>query len=232
MAMVDGKHFCDLCGCETDGVFRIDGKDVCPHCMDNPYRVNTCDDCGAIHLARNMEEDEDGNLICEECAENYDHCWECGRLVPQGYGYYMDSLDRFVCESCCDEYYRFCDECGRWVHRDDWDYDHDCCYSCTPEDVVKGYHEHKYLYQQETFGVDPEKVGWELEVEGYMDWTPDEMAAILGERYNKDGTHIVFEHDGSLSEKGFEIISTPHSIDALEEFDLQGMLLALRMLSV
>lgn len=84
---------------------------------ENEQEIVVCEECGEeIPISEAVE--LNGNYYCQECAELYEKCDNCGDY------HYKDEMttvaggDR-VCESCLDDYYSYCEECGRYVDNDD-----------------------------------------------------------------------------------------------------------------
>ena len=76
---------------------------------------HVCADCGSVI---EDEEDEvwiDGECYCHECVSYCDSCGEYHR----GGSTWIDSESRYVCDSCLDEYYTSCEECGEYVASED-----------------------------------------------------------------------------------------------------------------
>lgn len=188
-----------------------------------------CEQCGSLERSDYGEWVDDefycssgcvedaGYRWCEYCGE-WEYADECEYVVDYGY----------VCEyGRTQSNFEYCEHCGNWFHGDDFDFDRGCCYNCADEcgDTIGGYHDHKGTYRTVKYGDSDKNIGTEIEVERKdSDYSTDEMASILDGQYNPDWQrpHIVFERDGSLSD-GFEIISTPHSMDEFYKFDWAGV---------
>jgi hypothetical protein len=118
---------------------------VCQDCLES--HVSICDDCG---LAINTEDDffavDIGcHTYCDNCISNnvvyvesddqwYPiddtfHCTDCNDPHHCDEANHTYSGD-YVCEGCCDEFYRYCDDVHEFVHIDDVHYceDDECYY--------------------------------------------------------------------------------------------------------
>lgn len=101
-----------------------------------------CFHCGSVHPAHEMYRDGNGVYACKDCMSGDDVfiCNDCGT--------FMDSDDlchatRFVwgsrqelsvCESCLDDHYIECSDCGEYVHVDNIELENDelhICYGCS-----------------------------------------------------------------------------------------------------
>lgn len=89
-------------------------KESCINCCTDP-NAHCCSDCGCDIY----DEDDviwiNGSAYCRDCVHYCEHCAEYHRQEE----YYIDDRDIYVCESCFDEYYVYCEECCRNVDRDD-----------------------------------------------------------------------------------------------------------------
>ena len=97
---------CIECGYEHN-------EERCINCCHMPGHV--CADCGSVI---EDEEDEvwiDGECYCHECVSYCDSCGEYHR----GGSTWINSENRYVCDSCLDEYYTSCEECGEYVASED-----------------------------------------------------------------------------------------------------------------
>ena len=114
--------------------------------MREAIRSVFCADCGA---AIDCEEytNTDGEAICEDCAESYYPCDNCGDVITRGDLVEIDGGQEYVCETCAEWHYYHCNRCGEyisqrnlWLDRNlticiacQWEY---CtCYDC--EDVIR-----------------------------------------------------------------------------------------------
>ena len=88
-------------------------EEDCINCCSNPSLL-TCADCGC-----DIDDEDayyvDGEYYCRDCVS---YCERCGEY-HRDEAYYIDSEERYVCESCYDDYYCRCEECGENICRDD-----------------------------------------------------------------------------------------------------------------
>ena len=125
-------NICELCGCTDEELFElfIDGETrlVCADCAEANGYVR-CADCGKWVLEDDSYTTVSGDVICEACyCEGYITCEDCGEVIPVDDATIVNRdtrYERYVCESCLDDYYR-CDDCGGYfsdtfVHQDEWD---------------------------------------------------------------------------------------------------------------
>ena len=128
---IGGKPYCISCG-DDDLVLR---SGVCRDCeKDGGYR---CHDCGGT-----VDEDDaismNGDVYCRDCVSC---CESCEEYFPNGDVYAVETRrhgTQYVCESCRDNDYHCCDNCGEWAedasdvlvrgHERSW------CHSCVEND--------------------------------------------------------------------------------------------------
>ena len=93
-----------------------DGERVCEECAENYV---ACQGCGET-VSRDSElRDESGYPICESCAEHYFTCAHCARILHSDQGFWIPGIDVLVCNSCLDDRYSRCEDCGRYASEDD-----------------------------------------------------------------------------------------------------------------
>lgn len=215
--------FCVDCGerCPKSSLQETEKGDwVCDTCIEcNGWKA--CDECGK-YIKHQEWYDVDGELLCESCYEDSSiclSCEDCGEVHLRNNMHDVGNSDYYwVCDSCQDNNYAYCDCCDRWVNSDDYDYDRDrCCSCCESEDeqedeergCVHDYHwgHHGWIRGPYYLPNEPRKdtltYGVEIEMaEGSFDY--DKMG---------DGDDMYhFEHDGSLSNGGVELITQPCSL--------------------
>lgn len=138
----DGETTCACCGavvkianCTEDNC----GDLICPDCLEREYV--RCADCGEWVPADCTIVVYNGNVVCEDCADNYTCCDDCGEYYPN------DTLtcvnhntygERWVCENCLDNSteYAQCTDCGNWFttdHISRSDACHDICDNCADD---------------------------------------------------------------------------------------------------
>ena len=105
-------HRCADCGysiVDEDDVYWVDGVAYCEDC------VSYCD-CCEEYFREDLTEVGYGRYVCDDCLrEHYRECADCGSWRYIGDGYYIDSIDDYVCEDCFDNY-RYCEECEEYHH--------------------------------------------------------------------------------------------------------------------
>lgn len=126
--------------------------------------------------------------------------------------------------------YTACSECGEYVPNDCMyydEYDNPICSECASEregEYIHGYHDSRRGGY--TFIGDAPYIGFELEVEAPNGDRMEGARAVL----DALGDAVTLENDSSLNSGGFEIVSMPHSADALAALDIEGALERLQKL--
>lgn len=200
-----------------------------------------CFECGdELKDYNNVFEIGGGELICEDCRENYyTYCEDCDYLV------YDDTLvmvddDRYVCRSCADYYYT-CNHCDNLYSSSNLAVDtfyitlcqtcyEDHYFTCAGCDEVYSDDECEYIngdyYCQDcahdhgecihSYSYKPRplffggKAGYGLEIE--IDDGDSRQDAAQDITDAGDG-HVYLKDDGSLSSQGIEIVTHPASLD-------------------
>ena len=154
----EGTHYEDYChfdSCrlcrpkddENENNFTVGAEPICIECgnrHDNSENINCCttdsvycEDCGC---RIDDEEDQyyvDGYIYCRSCVSYCDHCGEYHR----GEATYIESEDRYVCESCRDNDYSYCDICRNYEPMDNVRYieeeDICVCENCFEDEVAE-----------------------------------------------------------------------------------------------
>ncbi len=75
----------------------------------------TCMDCGEEILGENEFFNDENELICEQCSENYVICDECGEVTNRENITTVVGGDD-VCEDCLELWFSVCDSCGRYMN--------------------------------------------------------------------------------------------------------------------
>jgi hypothetical protein len=118
---VGAPPICIECGNEHD-------IEECISCCSS--YVTRCEHCGAIIRSSDDEYWVGDYCYCRDCVNYCECCHEYHREDE----FYIRGEDRYVCQSCVDEYYYYCDNCEEYVHRDDTVYidgeDIDVCSDC------------------------------------------------------------------------------------------------------
>lgn len=232
--MENEKMICAECGEVIEGsnyYTTASGETICEDCYESEYF--TCDDCGEI-----FPWDEciyiDGRwksrYICESCADdNHYYCEVCGEyhesteeVLYTGLlhnGRYAQYENTYLCSGCRSDL-NHCEACDVYCPDNEYDFEVGLCESCAENagaDVIGEYHSNNGWTD---FG-DEDLFGIELEVESLGSASKFDIAKRLSENYL--GEHAIFQRDSSL-ERGFEIITQPHSIDRFNEIDWRGAL--------
>lgn len=151
--------------------------------------------------------------VAERCADDGEYHSDYVYVQYRGGGeYYTRDYAENYCVCCAD--------CGEYVMPDsaamiDGEY---YCSSCAREhSAIKSYHAHKGEYEPIGYDQYDRYIGIELECDGFDDY--DGMIGAAETIQRRHGDAVVMENDCSLY-SGFEIISQPHSIDALTDLDI------------
>lgn len=96
----------------------------------------TCEDCGVME---DSPEDyhytnDDGDIICDDCWNNYCDCVSCGGTYLTDDLLYSDNDSEYYCNDCYSDTFISCNHCGDEIYHDDECYnentDESLCYSC------------------------------------------------------------------------------------------------------
>lgn len=237
---MEEKKTCYHCGEEiTDYSYEelyIDGdyRYVCEDCVNEKY--TKCYDCGDLMLNEDVAYFDNGTPYCQHCFDsNFVRCYECDNFVHIDgsmliAGCYGDGHER-ICEDCYEHRYRTCEDCGAIYHEDDmnWgDWDGPYCNGCWNESHRDGYDgicDYHCGPELEFFDKDGEVrgagfkgYGFELEVDnGGHD---HDTAKMVVDKLNQ---RVYCASDGSIN-NGFEIISHPHTREAMEKLPIDDVL--------
>ena len=96
----------------------------------NENEMLTCAVCGAEFPADKLTAVHNGDLVCEDCLEEFVTCDECGELFHRDEVTWVDD-DTPVCEACLDAEYFHCEHCGEYHKLDE------------ANDVKVGWHSHE-----------------------------------------------------------------------------------------
>lgn len=191
-------------------VFAVDGESHTAGYII--YDNDSCGDGGRLLACKGM---------CERRAA------QCADGEP--YAYYVEYIynestgDYNTRQYAYDNLY-YCEECGDWFESYDYDTDADMCNTCASRrGIIGDWHDHKGDFVPVGDRHDRKRIGFELEVDD-GDGDNESMAREIDCEFP---SHFVFENDCSL-ETGFEIISQPHTRDALNALDIERLC---RMLS-
>ena len=145
-----------------------------------------CADCGdSFDEGELMDQDDNGDLICSDCRENYVDCYNCSQTVHNNDAICADNGEEY-CDGCYYEQYTRCEDCDDEIYIDDaFYYDSRGVYLCeychdqgSNADVEWNVYSHNYIssntdfvspirfgYKEDTFNVVSSKryVGIEIE---------------------------------------------------------------------
>lgn len=207
------EYTCEYCGCvlTEEEICDFNGHIACEDCESHLY---ICGCCGKTVDDRDVEPYgmEDGDIICEDCADYYyTRCGECGTYVRNGDVYNATNIyghEVQICRHCAGEYYVVCADCGSMVHIDNATYDEYeeeyYCNDCWSEDGVinkYGYKPTPVFYGES----DNLYMGVELEIDHGN--SRKQCAKDLSRH-----EEIYLKEDNSL-DNGFEIVSHPCTLD-------------------
>lgn len=196
----------------------------CPKCMADPTIMIECTNCRDTHPITDLYKiygvhPHHWGLACQKCVDKFTefhNCSECGRLVHDNYLYYTYD-DNIVCGRCYEDHYFTCDRCDNVFHINER-HTHDSnwyCDNCITEvqeeegeaeecdyEGVYSYHNYPSGYNPKRCKNDPDPLymGVELEVDG---------GSFDYDDFKEDDYLYHFEHDGSLSNRGVELITQP-----------------------
>ena len=238
----EGKtYICDCCGKEIEGldghIFTDNNGDtvtVCQDCFSENYaRCRTCGDIVAIEDADYI--DDDGDVYCcEDCTDGYFvRCYDCGELTRKTEAYSIASRygngNEYICEVCRENSWSYCDGCDelfRWGDLSDG-----YCDNCYDEneyndgyDGICDYHSgpsfryYNKPHEYNSNGAGFKGYGFELEVD--CGGSYNDKARTVVEMLNQEA---YCAHDGSIDD-GFEIISHPHTREAIEAMPMDDVL--------
>ena len=224
LGIVEGKSLvkCDCCGAVVDtehsNVVRILGIDFCPECTEK--YVTNCPHCNSLVHRGNLIkiELEDGSIV--ECCETYVREHNLNRC-PVCDVYHVGSGRLGTGRLCknCSETHVCCGCCGRYVPREEYDFDKLECKKCTKrkkmQDAIKNYSykpspRYKYTEKERTrnyYGIE-----WEMELSDSSDYDRYELAYEINE-IAEDFAYC--KSDGSL-DNGVEFVTEPITLKALE----------------
>lgn len=224
---VGGRSFCRrhleektvLCErCEErvllEDATEIGGEFYCEHCRDRLFVE--CAECGEwVRKDECSYVDSVDGYVCESCLDDYSSC-ECCEGLFRTDDMRRTYRDGRVCDSCYENNYTSCEECGIAVNYDDEVYrgGRYYCPDCDPgEDAaegVMGYHgfgRSRYVPRRCDgddcdrlhFGVELECERGRFDISDFGRWTEDDSDSPL----------VHFEEDGSLDCGGVEAITQP-----------------------
>ena len=184
-------YLCEHCEEYSDGthiVHDTDGGSDEFWCSDCIEEAHVCDDCGEYFQGDDMQSDSD-HSICPDCYEDrWGRCADCDHLYHIDDLYYADTGP-------------YCEECYREEEDDD---EGDSSHSIT------SYHTHVYWVQHASLAEPANNklyLGFELESGGLSSECDADDAAE--QAMNDCDNLAVCQHDSSIPDYGFELISHP-----------------------
>lgn len=206
-------YHCDNCGelihCD-DSYYDEDSCAVlCEDCLGELTFV--CDDCGNRHSIDQRNITGDNQEICEHCLDyDYGYCQNCGELYHFDHLHFNEDTQEDYCDSCFEESQHCEFDYNNAQNRDNdnitkllKDYDDVnavCEYHHNPIDFIKRKSLKDKKGEQLFFGV-------ELEIS-----TDDSSYLNEASSFIADNFYCRLEHDSSIPNFGFEIISDPMTL--------------------
>lgn len=200
-----------------------------------------CADCDIMIEAEEYYNAE-GDAICEQCAEDYYTCENCGDITIKDNIISINHGSEYVCEYCADTHYYRCDDCGNYYTGDNCHYydsiDRWVCDSCL-DDYCTCENCGDIVYNSDCYYDDWGNVYcescWESRVNiiHHYDYKPapyfyGDGNYFFGVELEIDGGSdkrdvardiqgltdaLYLKNDGSLSSDGVEIVTHPATLD-------------------
>lgn len=85
-----------------------------------PVEIRRCERCNKILTSDNESSLYEG--YCKECEDSLVKCDDCNEIIDINDSYYVESMDKHICQSCYDDRYTTCTHCGDIVYSDDTTY--------------------------------------------------------------------------------------------------------------
>lgn len=145
----------------------------------------------------------------------YYSCNDCGEIEER------DTMscaydDYLICESCCNNHYRWSDNRDTYISEDDYYNERD---EDEDEGIIRAYHSSKRVLGHIPSSFDNRKtrvyLGLELEMEVSEDFSRSDLAEHINEQigtYDNKYQYCAFEEDGSLGH-GFEMVTGYTGLD-------------------
>lgn len=234
------KIVCKCCGQEVsrnhttkayfDGYYDY----ICDDCISAHFFY--CEDCEEYYNSSfySMYATDEGRTICESCRDDYYYaCEDCGAIVHQDNIFWANNGDRPICSSCYGSNYFTCSNCDEifencYCNELNGNYYCDDCYREEEENMYEDERIGRYHYVQNNgidwipFATEREKelyalkyIGYELEVEPNRRGNNFNISKAIDSF--EQNLNCVFEHDGSLNDGGFEVVSQPQTYDYIME---------------
>lgn len=223
------KHAVECLKCgrtvPEDGTAKVGFDTWCPDCVAR--HAETCACCGrrANGQLMSVVSTVEGDVRwCPECASRKaKRCARCGKLVPL-YGSVTVDGESW-CAGCADGHTTECEDCGNRTAAVGEEGEGSVCPECTRKRAaraVHGYHgfgrRTNLPFWSGTAGSEPLLyLGFELEAGGTDGRRRDRAAVkLLGMSSGENRFHM--EHDGTIPDHGFELISSPHTLAAHKDY--------------
>lgn len=187
-------------------ITKVNSTPFCHACAADHAK---CNGCGAtLKLSTDKHYRYESIIYCAECIPRRTFtCPECGQLMPHYNSY--ERRGRRLCANCRTRY-SYCEDCGNWVLntqavRNDMGV---FCASCAPNNDYRRGDDRIGSCPALTFlrvpGEDTMKyLGVELEIDGGT------FKKTVRELNHNFGEHIFLKYDGSLSDRGIEVVTHP-----------------------
>ena len=227
----NGKRICACCGEEIDDDVGMiyspyERGWICDDCLDGNYFL--CERCGGYHPREDAIEAYverfNTEYVCQSCAnteELFFRCEDCDEYFDRRYHDPTYVVDHgYVCGNCSADYYE-CEECNEFFTEEAITYD-DGSYYCPNcmrrrhRDSIKNYSYKpvpKFKLKHKSDQIDTDSsitdllFGAELEI----DKGHDEYKAASEITSVAEGD-VYCKHDGSLTDRGIEIVTHPCSL--------------------
>ena len=199
---------CPCCNSEVEELgFTVDGQDACSDCDDNSHLCDHCDERSSESTTTVYREDQSDVSYCETCvSDETSQCDDCGETWTN------QSLTRvsggdYVCPSCRNDNYFYCECCEEYIHQNYYGRDGECedCSSKGLSAYLDDYSDKNHFAH---IGKGRTKFGVELEFdEADLDFLNHSKAELSG---------CIFKSDASVDD-GFEICSQPACLNSHRE---------------
>lgn len=168
-----------------------------------------CSGCSERHVIRiSMRYTYEGNFMCHACFREVENdayqCEDCSDYFSELS--HCDIRGRSICDDCYGQGFD-CDDCGYTMYADEE-------HVCNRENGSLIY-DYSYKPNPRFYGSAEYYFGIELEVEDVNEWGCNAGAEVV---IDAVGERMYMKQDGSLND-GFEIVSHPHSLEALREIN-------------
>ena len=174
---------------------HVPERTACEYCADEHFR--RCDRCDEWITGNAIWAEDNDRAVCEDCADYYSVCAECGEVLSNDDAYYCDRDGEYYCESCYGSHSRS----GNIS-----DYGHD--------QFRKSYYAGEFKEMPDECDVS-RYFGVELEVDRGR--SRDELADDLFDEIDDADELFKCKTDGSLGDEGLEIVTYPCSLRFMME---------------